>query len=133
MKRVIFFVLLLFPVLAFAQSDSPLPEPTQEPNATYRIFRTENIYTLLKLDTRTGQIWQVQWGMDEDHRFTATLNSTILVPVGTSANPTKLIAGRFTLCPTSNIFTFVLLDTQDGRTWQVQWGDVGKRFILAIQ
>lgn len=29
--------------------------------------------------------------------------------------------GRFTLYPTQNVFTFILLDQIDGRMWQVQW------------
>ena len=28
---------------------------------------------------------------------------------------------RFKLYPTQNIYTFLLLDTINGRTWQVQW------------
>jgi hypothetical protein len=31
-------------------------------------------------------------------------------------------AVSFTLEPTKNIWNFILLDTSDGRTWQVQWG-----------
>lgn len=43
-----------------AQAQVPIPEPTQDPSAPYRLFRTQNVYTFLLLDTRTGQISQVQ-------------------------------------------------------------------------
>ena len=41
--------------------------------------------------------------------------------------------GRFTLYPTQNIWTFILLDQIDGRILQVQWSiEQDKRFILRI-
>lgn len=71
--------------------------PTQNPNAAYRLFRTHNLYTLLELDTRTGEIWQVQWSFDNTSRFIVPLNLTKL------AVPGHL--GEFTLYPTINIYT----------------------------
>jgi hypothetical protein len=105
-------------------AQDPRPEPTQDPNVPYRLFNTKNIYTFLKLDTRDGQLWQVQWG-DKDHRFTEALNSTPLVSGGK--------AGRFTLYPTSNIYTFILLDQETGHAWHVQWGKAEDRFIVPIE
>jgi hypothetical protein len=132
MRRLIILLLLCCTIAsAKGQSEQYLPEPTQNPDAAYRVFRTENVYTLLKLDTRTGQIWQVQWG-DEKHRFTAPISLAILAPVGSSEAKTVLKPGRFTLCPTPNIHTFLLLDQEDGRTWQIQWGDDGYRFAVPI-
>jgi hypothetical protein len=132
MKRLtLLLALLLFAIPAFAGDDMPLPEPTQNPDAAYRLFRTLNIYTLLKLDTRTGQVWQVQWG-DENHRFIVPINIDVLVPAGTTARPAILKPGRFTLSPTANIYAFILLDQEDGRTWQIQWGAEKQRFIWAL-
>lgn len=102
-----------------------IPEPTQKTDVPYRIFRTQNIYTLLKLDTRTGQVWQLQWG-DETHRFVTSISLKVLAVVGGKV-------GRFTLCPTLDIYTFILLDQEDGRAWQVQWGAENKRFIQPIE
>jgi len=100
-------------------------EPTQNPEAPYRLFSTKNIYALLKLDTRDGRIWQVQWG-DKDHRFIAPLNPVALTSAGK--------AGRFTLYPTSNIYTFILLDQEVGTAWHVQWGKMFfDRFTLPIK
>ena len=115
--------LLLFASMAFGQEVRPL-EPTQNPDAPYRLFNTRNIYTFLKLDTREGRIWQVQWG-DNSSRFTVPLNLKPLVSDGK--------AGRFTLYPTTNIYTFILLDQEAGNTWHVQWGKTGDQFTLPIK
>lgn len=124
MKRIplLLIALLLFAIPLLAQET--IPEPTQRTDAPYRMFRSQNIHVLLKLDTRTGQVWQIQWGGDKD-RFTQSINVKALAEGGR--------AGRFTLCPTLNIYTFVMIDQEDGRTWQVQWGEDGKRFIVAIE
>jgi hypothetical protein len=128
MYRAILLVLCLLSVPAVAQNDAPFPEPAQNPNANFRVFRTQNIFTLLKLDTRTGQVWQLQWSLDDKNRFTVPINQTALLP----KNVTIFKSGRFTLTPTANIYTFVLLDTEDGRTWQIQWGDESHRAIMPI-
>jgi hypothetical protein len=114
--------LLLFASHAVAQEVRL--EPTQNPDATYRLFSTRNVYTLLKLDTRNGRIWQLQWG-DKDHRFAEPLNSNSLTAGGK--------AGRFTLYPTSNIYTFILLDQETGDAWHVQWGKAEERFRVPIK
>jgi hypothetical protein len=88
------------------------------------LFSTKNIYTFLKLDTREGQLWQVQWG-DKDHRFTDVINSKALVSGGR--------VGRFSLYPTNNIYTFILLDQDTGNAWQAQWGKPEDRFIVPIE
>ena len=41
---------------------------------------------------------------------------------------------RFTIYPTLNIWTFLLLDQVDGHTYQVQWStDPDKRFVIQIR
>ena len=113
--------LCMFASVALAQE--PPAEPTQNPAVPYRLFITKNVYTLLKLDTRSGQLWQVQWG-DRDHRFTDILNSIALASDGKP--------GRFTLYPTSNMYTFILLDQEKGDAWHVQWGKADERFVVPI-
>ena len=66
----------------------------------------------MKLDTRSGLIWQVQWG---ENPLSLPVNKAPL------AKPEQAKAGRFTLCPTRNIHNFVLLDQDNGRMWEVQW------------
>jgi hypothetical protein len=107
-------------------ADDAVPEPTQRADAPFRLFRTLNIYNFLKLDTRTGQVWQLQWSSQADQRLVNVIN---LKPLADGRK-----AGRFTLYPSSNIFTFVLLDQEDGRQWQIQWGlAADKRFIAEIE
>lgn len=73
-------------------------------------------------------MWQVQFSMDEDTRFVTFLNSDSLVTAK------KAVNGRFTLYPTQNMFTFILLDQIDGKTWQVQWStDPSKRVVYPIE
>jgi hypothetical protein len=124
MKRTTLFLTSLFLFAVCVRAQDSIPEPTQKTDAVYRMFRSQNVYTLLKLDTRTGQVWQVQWG-DEQHRFIAAINLKVLADGGK--------AGRFTLYPTPNIYTFILLDQEDGRAWQVQWGKDGERFIVRME
>lgn len=109
---------------AAAQAQVPIPEPTQDPSAPYRLFRTLNLYMFLLLDTRTGQISQVQWSRETDGRFASPLNPRPLVEGGKP--------GRFTLYPTQNIYTFLLLDQDTGNSWQVQWGSGKDRLIIPI-
>lgn len=104
----------LLAVATLYSADDPIIEPSQRTDATFRLFRTQNIFNFLELDTRNGRVWQVQWSSDANNRIVSPINSTRLEG---EAKP-----GRFTLYPTSNIFTFMLLDQENGYTWQVQWG-----------
>jgi len=91
----------------------------------YKMYPTENIYNLLKLDTQTGKIEQVQWSLDEDKEFSTIINSEDL-SLYNSVN-------SFELYPTKNIYQFILLDKYSGRTWHVQWGlSSNKRWIKRI-
>ena len=63
--------------------------------------------------------------MDKEHRFIEPINLNPLAQGGKS--------GRFTLYPTTNIYTFVLLDQETGNTWYVQWSEkADTRFVLPI-
>lgn len=97
------------------------------PNATYRLYPTTNMWTFLKLNTEDGRIWQVQYSMNDENRFETYLNVFPLA-TGNGKKP-----GRFTLYPTQNMWTFILLDTTNGATWQVQWSqDPDNRGIVHI-
>jgi hypothetical protein len=118
MKKIVF--LLFFSLATISAYGQKTVEPakqntTTEIDAVYRLFPTQNMYTFLKLDTRNGKIWQVQWDTDSTYRFVTVLSETALVYKEEEKN------GRFTLYPTTNIYNFILLDQLDGKTWQVQW------------
>jgi hypothetical protein len=126
-KAIIFLLFLLFPVILFSQTSSPITEPAQNPIAAYRLFRTSNIWTFIKLDTQDGRMWQVQFDVQNDNRMTVFLNAVPLVELEDK------LPGRFTLYPTTNVFTFILLDQINGRTWQVQWSQkASERGVIPI-
>lgn len=77
-------------------------------------FQLEICWTFIKLNTRNGQMWQVQWSTG-DNIFQVPLSLTSRVSSEEEKN------GRFFLYPTTNIYNFILLDQIDGRAWQVQW------------
>ena len=94
----------------------------------YRLFPTQNMWTFIKLNTRNGQMWQVQYDVKDNNRFQTNLNSVALV------NNENEVNDRFTLYSTQNMYTFILLDQLDGRMWQVQWSiEVKNRFIISIE
>jgi len=94
----------------------------------YRLFPTENMWNFIKLNTRNGQMWQVQYDVGGDNRIETDLN---LVPLVLKK---KEVNGRFTLYSTQNMYTFILLDQLDGKVWQVQWSiDFMDRLIIPIE
>lgn len=94
----------------------------------YKLYPTTNMWTFLKLNTATGQIWQVQYSIDDNKRFEYILDTKRRLNEWDES-----ICGRFELHPTQNRNTFILLDNINGRCWQVQWSiDDDSRFVLPI-
>lgn len=93
----------------------------------YKLYQTENIYTFLQLDTKTGMIEQVQWSLDSDNEGSVTINSDDLT-YGFGYG-----SGSFELYPTKNMYQFILIDKTCGKKWHVQWGmESSKRWIRRI-
>ncbi|MBB6239659.1 hypothetical protein HDC90_004317 [Pedobacter sp. AK013] len=115
-------------ITAFAQSTSEPPVQNISPDSTvvYRLFSTRNMYTFIKLNTRNGQMWQVQWGTESKYRFESTLSDVSQV------SPAEEKNGRFFLYPTMNTYNFILLDQINGKAWQVQWGKEEERMVIRI-
>lgn len=135
MKKIIVSLLLVVVTLTSCshnQANKPTVSPTEnyqneKSNIVYKIFPTHNMWTFIKLNTRNGTLWQVQYDVQGDNRFEIVLSSTPLVVAEKETNE------RFTLYSTQNIYTFILLDQVDGRMWQVQWSMEEKsRFIVPI-
>jgi hypothetical protein len=104
---------------------------TQAPVRTgprFTLTPTQNISVSLLLDSSNGRIWQVHFSVnDSDFAGRLPINGDTLAP------PASAHDGRFVLQETSNIFTFLLLDRDDGRVWQVQWSnDADKRGIVRV-
>lgn len=128
MKTIITLVFVLFTTASSAQStsDTPIQNISTDSNVVYRLFSTKNIYTFIKLNTRNGQMWQVQWST-KNNQFQTTLSDISRVGKDEEKN------GRFFLYPTTNIYNFILLDQIDGRTWQVQWStEPDERMVIRI-
>jgi hypothetical protein len=126
--RFISLIFVLFVSICFAQTTSvaPVQNISTDSTVVYRLFSTKNSYNFIKLNTRNGQMWQVQWDTGSA-RFTVPLSLVTLVKEEDEKN------GRFFLYPTVNIYNFILLDQIDGRTWQVQWSIEEKdRMIFRI-
>jgi hypothetical protein len=85
----------------------------------YKLYQTENLYTLLQLDTKTGKIEQVQWSLESDQEGTFTINGEDLT-YGYGS-------GCFELYPTKNMYQFILINKTNGRKWHVQWGTGGEK------
>lgn len=142
MKRIIFIICVIAPIVINAQSSIKLDSLTREvkrlrqelyvadsinklylndiynniDKPRYKMYQTENIYNLLKLDTRTGKVWQVQYRMKETKAQVVEINYFGIVYEIDGWD------GRFELYPTKNMYTFIMLDTGNGNTYQVQWG-----------
>ena len=125
-----FFTLIiaLTTISTFAQStsDAPIQNISTDSKVVYRLFSTRNMYTFIKLNTRNGQMWQVQWDIDSKYRFETTLSNISRVNIDEERD------GRFFLYPTKNVYNFILLDQIDGRSWQVQWGKEEERTVIRI-
>jgi len=129
MKNIKYFIIVVLftfiSVNAFAQNN--VSEFSQWVQAPYRLYRTQNMWAFIELETATGRMWQIHFDTSGNNRIQTILNSDNLA-VGR-----EKIHGRFTLHPTQNIFTFILHDQIDGRTWQVQWSnDRSNRLIIPI-
>ena len=136
MKKIMISLMLVIATLtSFSQNqadkDTGISNENKQIDKTtfvYKLYPTTNIWTFIKLNTRNGKLWQVQYNTEEDKRFECILS---LIPLVTTENESN---ERFTLYSTQNIYNFILLDQIDGRMWQVQWSiDSNKRMIIPIE
>ncbi len=115
MRKFVLFTSFLFLCLfGCAQNDST---NVCGCNHRYKLYKTQNNYVSLKLDTRTGRVWMVQWSIKDESRFESVLSETKWSEILEREERN----GRYELYPTTNIFNFVMLDTFSGDTFQVQW------------
>jgi hypothetical protein len=112
------------------RNDTPESQLSPEhPSGRYRMFRTENVWTNLLLDTRTGKVWQVSITVDKD-------GQSIKLPINAEplVEPRSTRDGRFSLYTTGNMWNWILLDQEDGRVWQCQFSlkSSEERFLARI-
>ena len=98
----------------------------------YKLYPTDNMWTFIELETKTGRLWQVHYSVKEtDGAGVISINSlnlALLYGDGDSFN------GRFELYKTQNMYNFILLDTVSGAVWQAQWSfEASKRGIIPLE
>ena len=121
-------VFAVFTLIANAQTDirQTRPDFTQNPNATYRLFPTTNMWIFIKLNTADGRMWLVQYSTKAGNQVEIPLSRI------ERADESEKKDGRFTLYATQNMYNFILLDQIDGRVWQVQWSTEGDNLVIPI-
>ena len=123
MKRI--FLCLLMSLTAVLGFSNILDDSEQ--SQRFELYPTQNSFNFLKLDKKTGKIYQVQWSLEGEKEFSITLNGIDLSQFSTDGNCIKLY-------PTKNMWQFILLDGASGRAWHVQWGFEEKnRWIKRIE
>ena len=125
-KILILFLFAAFILIANAQTDvrQTRPDFSQNPNATYRLFPTSNLWIFIKLNTSDGRMWLVQYSTKAGNQVEIPLSKI------ERADESEKKDGRFTLYATQNMYNFILLDQIDGRVWQVQWSTDGENNMV---
>ena len=119
-KYITIAIILLISISSFAQiqiekNQNGLNQRNENCIRTYRLFPTVNEFYFIKLNTRTGQMWQIEFDVKETNQLDIPLNSLSLV------EKQNEVDNRFTLYPTVNPWNFLLLDQINGKIWQAQW------------
>ena len=83
------------------------------------MYPTRNIHNQLQLNTRTGEIKQIQ---DDGQQWTICSE---IEKFGKKED-------RFSLYETQNMWNFLLLDNYTGRVWQVQFSTEGEEYMFAF-
>lgn len=82
---------------------------------TYKFYQTENIHNQLKLNSKTGEIYQVQ---DDGQTFL----------VKEAVTPNNENSNKYILHKTENMWTYILLDKFSGKLWQCQFSVEGDKY-----
>jgi hypothetical protein len=132
MKKLTLLLLLLLGSISLHAQTKTKPNVVDNvkeiQGANFRLFPTTNMWTFIKLDTRNGLLWQVQYSLNPENRMVTYLNLDRLASVN------EEVKDRFTLYPTQNMYNFILLDQVNGKTWQVQWAtEYANRGIFPIE
>jgi hypothetical protein len=86
---------------------------------TYKFYQTDNIHNQLKLNTKTGEVHQLQ-------------NDGQLFLVHEASTPYNEKPNRYDLYKTENMWTYILLDKFSGKLWQCQYSVEGVEHIMSL-
>lgn len=104
-------------------------EVTGNKENRFCLYKTQNMWTFIMLDTYTGKNWQIQYSVEsKDNMFAEPINAFSLAYPKASSTWTN----RFQMYETQNMWTFILLDTYDGRLWQIQYSTQSLDNLLCI-
>lgn len=128
MRKLLFVLFTMLLAVSEVKGQSQAGQAVRDSMQVYELYPTENMWTFIKLDTNSGQLWQVHFAINDDSSRKEKILSLTRLAIGNEAK-----AGRFCLYPTKNMYNFILLDRKEGKTWQVQWSfDYMNRGILPI-
>lgn len=122
MKRLfILFAAAIMTVGVIAQEQIQFNAVNHEINTSlrYKLYPTFNMWTYLKLDTQTGRVTMLQFS-------TNSRTEEGEIYIGT---PMEIYAGdetkngRYELYPTTNMWTFLMIDQINGNTYHIQWSN----------
>jgi hypothetical protein len=82
---------------------------------TYNFYQTENIYNQLRLNSKTGEVYQIQ-------------NDGQTFLVQNEITPENELYNRYSLEKTENMWTYILLDKVSGKLWQCQYSVQGEAY-----
>ena len=128
MRKLLFVLFTMLLAISEVKGQSQAGQAVRDSMQVYELYPTENMWTFIKLDTSSGQLWQVHFAINDDSSRKEEILSLTRLAIGNEAK-----AGRFCLYTTKNMYNFILLDRKEGKTWQVQWSfDYMNRGILPI-
>lgn len=131
MKRLFFFLAAaMMAAGVMAQIDSQFYDVNHNTDSLvrYKLYPTLNMAIFLKLDTRTGAIYQVTISNKAEAR--SAEQSYLGIPDKTEEE-TDTINGRYELYPTQYLQTFILIDQVDGDIYEVKWHKEKKHRTIA--
>ncbi len=111
-------LLLAFLIAVLTACQAEEAEHTEQDKVAsnrYELYKTENVYTQLLLDTRTGRVWQTQYALTGKQFEGAIAIPNYLLAEENGPN------GRFSLLSTGNMFTFLLFDKTNGSLQHCQF------------
>ena len=137
MKRLTIIILLIIPMTLFAQKKAKIDSVQVVRNnilianirlleqiemdlslkKRFKIYKTEDMNTMLELDTKTGVVKQIHWALKSDEEKVYTINPNDL------SESAELGPGVFELYATNNMYQFILINKMNGSKWHIQWGD----------
>ena len=104
----------LFAQVYIQKNENDLYQVNDNYIKTYSILPTVHWGYLIKLNTRTGQMWQIEFNHKKTKQLEIPLSNLSLI------EKQNEVDNRFKLLPADSS-NFLLLDQINGKIWQVTW------------